>query len=614
MKFWNGIRHRITSVSHCYYKLSLTWLVSLTFVTVVTLCGGIVLYMSVMTNLKNTRSLIEKASIMSTQAIDKGAGNYFMPVFSAIKGVKQFAEEFPDRKSAIEATRHSFRGTLFGVESADALVMSLPDGTMLGMKRAENGGGVVEYIPKLPLFKFDNLKKMAAQKTQNPFWGDFYSGNNNPFATITGSIDKDGKVIAYVSAIVTMRGLGAVLSSDEEEADVTRFILSDKFRVLAYASQHNKLDQTNLLTKLDDFGDPVLAELENSEVQPFSQKARKKGVELHVIYDGEEMYVLVLQKLKSPDGAAYYVGEYQLANSRYDEFSRLIDSVFAGIAIVFLSALIAIFLARRLSMPLKGIAQQAEKFGALEFEHLEALPRSHIREVDQITTAMNASSSGLQAMSKYIPKSLYSKLMALGIDRAAKAREAELTILFTDIAGFTSLSEHKSAGDIAGLLNNHFKLLVTAVEAHQGTVDKFIGDGMLAFWGAPDEVKDHAQRAIAAAEDMVKAVRAANAENPQDAVSVRIAIHTGPVIVGNVGAVERWNYTVVGDAVNVCSRLQNLAGTIPPMVGTCVVLSGETVEEAGNPDNITYRGSHEIRGRKGKVDVWQLNSTICNEQ
>lgn len=99
-------------------------------------------------------------------------------------------------------------------------------------------------------------------------------------------------------------------------------------------------------------------------------------------------------------------------------------------------------------------------------------------------------------MSRYIPKSLYSKLMALGIDRAAKAHEAELTIVFTDIAGFTSLSEHKSAGEIAGLLNNHFKLLVTAVEAHQGTVDKFIGDGMLAFWGAPDEVKDHAQRAM----------------------------------------------------------------------------------------------------------------------
>lgn len=113
---------------------------------------------------------------------------------------------------------------------------------------------------------------------------------------------------------------------------------------------------------------------------------------------------------------------------------------------------------------------------------------------------------------------------------------------------------------------------------------------------------------------MVKAVRAANIENPKDALAVRIAIHTGPVIVGNVGAVERWNYTVVGDAVNVCSRLQSLAGTISATGGTCVVISGETVEEAGNPENITYRGSHEIRGRKGKVDVWQLNSTLCDEQ
>ncbi|MFS8180800.1 adenylate/guanylate cyclase domain-containing protein [Pseudovibrio denitrificans] len=600
----------------------MTWLVSLTFVTVVTLCGGIVLYMSVHTNLKNTRSLIEKASIMSTELINNALAAYMTPAFTSVYAIKTYAEEQPTAQSAIFRARQTFRGVLFGVKSVEGLVLSLPNETVWGLKHAKNRQDLVSFHPEQSLFEFSRMQAIDAETDEDPFWGDFYASGEDPFATATSAIRFNGETIGYVSAIITMKGVGSVLASRDEdgvgndidEEDVTRFILTDKNRVLAYSSPTNELQQHNLLALTSEFGDPVLAKLETSKKQPFSQRARQRGVELHLIYDGEDMYVLVMQKLISPDGEVYYVGEYQLANSRYDEFTRLINSVFAGVAVVFLSALVAIFFARRLASPLKGIAARAQKFGALEFEHLDPLPRSHIREVDQITSAMNASTSGLQAMSRYIPKSLYAKLMALGIDRAAKAKEAELTILFTDIEGFTSISEHRSAGEVASLLNNHFKLLVSAVEAHQGTVDKFVGDGMLAFWGAPDEMEDHAQRAIAAAEDMARAIQQANEAAPENEIHVRIAIHTGPVIVGNVGAVERWNYTIVGDAVNVCSRLQSLGGTISTVKGACVVLSGETVEKAGHPDNVTYRGSHEVRGRKGKVEVWQLNSTICDEQ
>ncbi|KZL25027.1 Adenylate cyclase 1 [Pseudovibrio sp. Ad37] len=622
MKFWNRIRRKAIGIRRCYYKLSLTWLVSLTFVTVVTLCGGIVLYMSVHTNLKNTRSLIEKASIKSTEAINNALGAYMTPAFSSVYAIKIYAEEQPNTQSAIFRARQTFRGVLFGVKSIDGLVLSLPNETSWGLRHGEDREDLVSFHPDQALFNFSRMQSIDEQTNQDPFWGDFYASGENPFATVTSAIEFDGKTIGYVSAIITMKGVGSILvpmhedgvgNQIEDEEDVTRFILTSENRVLAYSSPTNDLQQHNLLERVTEFGDPVLAKFEGSKAQPFSQRARKKGVELHLIFDGEDMYVLVLQKLISPDGEVYYVGEYQLANSRYDEFTRLINSVFAGVAVVFLSALVAIFFARRLASPLKGIAARAQKFGALEFEHLEPLPRSHIREVDQITSAMNASTSGLLAMSKYIPKSLYSKLMAMGIDRAAKAKEAELTILFTDIEGFTSISEHRSAGEVAGLLNDHFKLLVSAVEAHQGTVDKFVGDGMLAFWGAPNEMEDHARRAIAAAEDMVSAIQQANAVTPENALNVRIAIHTGPVIVGNVGAVERWNYTIVGDAVNVCSRLQSLGGTISSVKGACVVLSGETVEKAGRPDNVTHRGSHDIRGRKGKVEVWQLNSTICDD-
>lgn len=590
--------------------------------TVVTLCGGIVLYMSVHTNLVNTRSLIEKASIMSTEAINNALGAYITPAFYSVHAIKVYAEEQPTPQSALFRARQTFRGVLFSVQSIEGLVLSLPNGAVWGLRQADNSQDVVIFNPQQTLFEFSRLESIQAQKSQDPFWGDFYASGEDPFATVTSSIEFEGEIIGYISAIITMEGVGSVLASSngdglgyqvDGENPTTRFILTDENRVLAYASPEYNL-QDNLLSPVTEFGDPILARFEQSQPQPSSSLARDRGVELHMINEDDDMYVMVLQKLVSPDGEVYLVGEYQPTNSRYDELARLINSVFAGVAIVFLSALIAIFLARRLSSPLKGIAARAQKFGALEFEHLEPLPGSHIREVDQITSAMNASTTGLQSMSRYIPKSLYAKLMASGIDQAVKAKEAELTILFTDIEGFTSLSENRSAGEVADLLNDHFKQLVSAVEAHQGTVDKFVGDGMLAFWGAPNEIENHAECAIAAAEDMVAAIHKANEAAPEDALRVRIAIHTGRVIVGNVGAVERWNYTIVGDAVNVCSRLQGVGCTMSSMKGVCVVLSGETVEKAGRPDDVTYLGSHAIRGRKGKVEVWQLNSTINGEQ
>ncbi len=475
LKLWNRIRRKETDAEHYRYKLSLTWLISLTFVTLVTLCGGIVLYMSVHTNLVNTRSLIEKASIMSTEAINNALGAYITPAFYSVHAIKVYAEEQPTPQSALFRARQTFRGVLFSVQSIEGLVLSLPNGAVWGLRQADNSQDVVIFNPQQALFEFSRMESIQAQRSQDPFWGDFYASGEDPFATVTSSIEFEGEVIGYISAIITMEGVGSVLASSngdglgyqvDGENATTRFILTDENRVLAYASPEYNL-QDRLLSPLSEFGDPILAKFEQSQPQPSSSLARDRGVELHMINTDDDMYVMVLQKLVSPDGEVYQVGEYQPTNSRYDELARLINSVFAGVAIVLLAALIAIFLARRLSSPLKGIAARAQKFGALEFEHLEPLPSSHIREVDQITSAMNASTTGLQTMSRYIPKSLYAKLMASGMDQAAQAKEADLTILFTDIEGFTSLSEKRNAGEVADLLNDHFKLLVSAVEAHQ---------------------------------------------------------------------------------------------------------------------------------------------------
>ena len=591
------------------YKLSLSWVVSLAFVFVVTLCGGVILLLSVQTNFKTTRSFIEKASIASTEAIEKELYSLFYPAFTGLSSVKELAEMQETPEAALAQAKSTFQGLLFGLVGIETVVVSTPDGHSWGLKRRPDQVTVSEFRPDNSQFKFTRLLASQLEHKMNPYLGEFYKTREGVFVNISASIVIMNKTVAILTIVLPMSAVGDTLANVTQDAGVTRFLLQENLEVIAYSSSYNNLAKTNLLKPVSEFGDPVLKQILTVPSENLGEKSREKGVTVYVLEGrGEENYLLVLQEQVSPEGDVYYVGEYQLAFSRYDELKRLFTSVIAGIAVVIISAIVALFLARRIASPLKAIAGEAEKIGSFRFDQYEMLASSHIREIDQITQTMNRGASGLQVMSRYIPRSFFRKLFALGFDRAAKAREEELTILFTDIAGFTSLSEHKSASEIADLLNNHFKLLVKAVEAHQGTVDKFIGDGMLAFWGAPDKIEDHATKALEAARDMMAAIHQMNSQTPENALKVRFALHTGTVIVGNVGAIERWNYTVVGDTVNVCSRLQSLAGTIAPDAEACVLVTRETFEKAGKPEDLMYCGSYEIRGRKAKVEVWQLEA------
>ncbi|RWO01648.1 MAG: adenylate/guanylate cyclase domain-containing protein, partial [Mesorhizobium sp.] len=166
------------------------------------------------------------------------------------------------------------------------------------------------------------------------------------------------------------------------------------------------------------------------------------------------------------------------------------------------------------------------------------LPRSRVLELDNQASAFNAMLIGLHAFSTYIPRSLVAKLVRTGEIGIAEPREAVVTVMFTDIAGFTTLSEQMDAAAAARLLNHHFAILCGAVDAHGGTVDKFLGDGMLAFFGAPDRLKGHAAAAVRAAAAIREELDKDNLEAAGEGrppLHVRIGIHTGSVIVGNIG-------------------------------------------------------------------------------
>ncbi len=167
-----------------------------------------------------------------------------------------------------------------------------------------------------------------------------------------------------------------------------------------------------------------------------------------------------------------------------------------------------------------------------------------------------------------------------------------------------------SSRDLARFLNRHFTLLAGSVEDEDGTVDKYIGDSMMAFWGAPEDQPDHAERAFRAALDIASRIRSHNAERREqglDPIRRRIGLHSGPAIVGNIGAPGRVDYTIVGDTVNVAQRLEQLGKRVHDGVPEVAVLvSDETASHLPSRDGLEAAGAYDVPGREQPVEVFKL--------
>jgi adenylate cyclase len=186
----------------------------------------------------------------------------------------------------------------------------------------------------------------------------------------------------------------------------------------------------------------------------------------------------------------------------------------------------------------------------------------------------------------------------------APVRAAEVTVLFADLAGFTALSEKLTPEDVASILEGYFTYAVEAIFEEGGTLDKFIGDCVMAFFGAPVPQKDHAQRAVRAALKILEAQDAWNADriaDNQPTLSMRIAINSGRVVVGDVGSNRRVDYTVLGNTVNVAARLEAYVGEANE-----ITIGGETKHLLGGAFPTESLGEFQLKGLERKIEAFRV--------
>jgi adenylate cyclase len=250
---------------------------------------------------------------------------------------------------------------------------------------------------------------------------------------------------------------------------------------------------------------------------------------------------------------------------------------------------------RRVTALFRDLAAEAGRGAA---HAVDQLKRLHAAVVDK--------ESSTRTLRSFVPSQVAERLAAPGAG-AIQAEEVEATILFSDIRGFTTLAEQLPAQEVATIIGRHLAAMAEVVLGHGGTIDKFSGDAVMAVFGAPDPLPDHAERALRCGLAMQARQHDLNSEGWMDGMSalgMGIGVNTGTVIAGTVGGGGRLEYTVVGDAVNVAQRIQSEAEAGQ------VLATASTVAQCGPDCGFHWEslGAREVKGRRESVELYRVTA------
>ena len=241
---------------------------------------------------------------------------------------------------------------------------------------------------------------------------------------------------------------------------------------------------------------------------------------------------------------------------------------------------------------------------ALSFDQTPYRP-SKVREIAQLQAAAALLRNSLQSFSAFAPVDVVKGLIKSGIPLALGVEKRNLTIFFSDLEDFSTLAERTNPDDLLEQMSVYFEQVSRAISDEHGTVDKFIGDGIMAFWGAPIALGDHALRACVGALRAARRLEQLNAEwQPQGKplFRMRIGLNSANVLVGNVGSTERFSYTVMGDGVNVASRLEGMNKSF----GSTICISDSVFDALADQIVVRPLRRVQVKGRRREFMIYEL--------
>ncbi len=520
----------------------------------------------------------------------------------------------------VEPGRSSeFVNLLLGAVSATPQIIRIQyideNGRLTGVERQLD-----ESIPIFQNVGHDDDLKRLLDKAMNglqPYWGDLLWRQEYEQAVLNYQrpIIRSGQLLGVMSAWISINQLSEFLSNLESELGANAFILHGRDQVLAHplmAFGYAGLNRATPLPRQTSYADPVVSAMwkereGKSIVEWFMSGPQVK----HVAY-GDLEYVILFDEITGYSDQPWLIATYFESHDMAAEARRLRWAVIFCIAMAVISASVAMYIGRQIAQPVRRLAEGSKKVHSLNLADVEQIPGSFFRELDEAAQSFNVMLDGLRWFERYVPKGLVQRLMRLNPDREIEPSYREVAVMFTDIVGFTTLSENMTAPSVAEFLNDHFAMIARCVDAEEGTVDKFIGDSTMAVWGAPERQADFADRACRCALAISRAVHKYNVNRQSSQygaprVWLRIGLHVGRVVVGNIGSTDHVNYTVVGDAVNVAQRLEEAAKTFGDTDREVnILISGSVRSSLVESFDMVHVGPRTLRGREEQVEIYML--------
>lgn len=391
----------------------------------------------------------------------------------------------------------------------------------------------------------------VAEPTINPDTG-------YPVLSIGYPILKGDEFLGFAAANITVGTLSKYLDAHKVSPNGKMLVIDQAGHIIAHPDPSKGVRSVNgkrVVATVADLGDPVIDNaLQERDV------SRAGRLEFTVGPEGID-YIAAVSVVPVSFGNEWMA----VIVAPVDDFIGGLKKISRNLAVL-ISALIVVELllvfvfVRRITRPLTAVTEEIRQVQALNFDqHIGR--RSVIREIYNLQSAADLLARSLRSLSAFVPVGVVRQLVDSGRSLTLGAESRFLTIFFSDLENFSTVAESVAPDELMKQVSLYFEAVAGAITDEKGTIDKFIGDSVMAFWGAPNPVEDQVYRACAGALRAAARVERLNEqwareERPQ--MRVRIGLHCADVVVGNIGSSDRLNYTVMGDGVNVASRLEGL--------------------------------------------------------
>lgn len=278
-----------------------------------------------------------------------------------------------------------------------------------------------------------------------------------------------------------------------------------------------------------------------------------------------------------------------------------IHSIQIGLFALLVATLLIYIAAGKIARPIKNLAMKVERMNQLDFSDA-ALIGSNIYEVSLLSLSIETMRKAFFSFMKYVPRQIVQNLFKEGQEIAIGGERRTMSILFSDIENFTTIAEKIAIEEMTLALTEYFEVFTKIIIDNQGTIDKYIGDSIMALWNAPNFVNSHAEKTCLACLYFIAHAKKSHNSNPFFNCNTRFGINTGEVIVGNIGTTERISYTAIGTVVNTAARFQSLN----KIYQTSIII-GEQVRESISAHFITRPlDLIAVKGREQPIQIYEL--------